>query len=172
MTILMNRIDLVLTAEQLAGIDTALDALDIATAMIQGVTVQDRSRLAKLGPKSEAFAALALDMGAQNEGLLPRDLDLVELQRDRVVRQQLKPRYERLRQITRKLDDTILLLGVDYYNGALAIYRALKSNGQLEGLHPVLLEMGQRFARKPRTPAPAPEATVLTVMPEPAASAG
>jgi hypothetical protein len=169
MTILENRIDIILTAEQLAGFDTALDALDAATTMLQGVTVADRSRLAKLGPKSEAFASLALDTGIHNEGLLPRDLDLADLRRDREIRQELKPRYERLRQVTRKFDDTILLLGVDYFNGALAIYRSLKANGQLEGLQPVLLEMGRRFTRGPVTPAP--EAATLTVLPEPMAPA-
>ncbi len=171
MIILKNRINIVLTTEQIASFDTALDAMDLATSMLQGADLEDRTRLAKLGPKSEAFATLAIETGAANEGLLPRDLDLASLQRDRSIRQQLKPRFERMRQITRKMDDTILLLGVDYFNGALAIYRSLKANGQLEGLQPVLSDMGQRFARGPEDAEPTPPPVPLTVLPEPLAPA-
>lgn len=157
MNILKNRIDLVLTAEQIAGFGAALDAVEAATPFLIGLTAEDRLELAKLGPKSEGFVALALETAQLNEGLLPRDLDLADLERDRAAREALRPLYERMRQITRKLDDTMLLLGSDYYEGALSIYRALKANGHLEGLQPVLYDLSRRFAKTPRTPEPTPE---------------
>lgn len=157
MNILKNRIDLVLTAEQVAGVESAIADVEAATPFLIGLTVEDRLELAKLGPKSEGFVALALEAARLNEGLLPRDLDLNDLERDRAAREALRPLYERMRQITRKLEDTMLLLGSDYYEGALSIYRALKANGHLEGLQPVLYDLGRRFAKAPRPPEPTPE---------------
>ena len=160
MNILKNRINLVLTAEQVAGLETAILAVEDASTFLVGITIDDRVELAKLGPKSEAFVALALETGRLNEGLLPRDLDLADLERDRAAREALRPLYERMRQLSRKLDDTMLLLGSDCYSGALAVYRALKTNGQLEGLQPVLADLGRRFARSRSAAAREPQPPV------------
>ena len=160
MNILKNRINLVLTAEQVAGLEAAIVAVEDASEFLIGITVDDRIELAKLGPKSEGFAALALETARLNEGLLPRDLDLSDLERDRAAREHLRPLYERMRQLTRKIDDTMLLLGSDYYSGALAVYRALKANGQLEGLQPVLADLGRRFAKSRSSAAREPQPDV------------
>ncbi len=77
------------------------------------LTVEQRSRLTKMGDKSEAFCRQALITGRQNAGKLPTDAaaDLTAEEADLAALDKLRPRLARLTAITEKSDDTEVALG-------------------------------------------------------------
>ncbi len=143
-----DRIDIAPSADAFAAIDQALDTIEANADFLHSLTSERRMVLRGLSHCNESFANEALEIGMQNEELMPRGLDLAQIERDKIAREQLKERLQRLRRITGKFDDTVLLLGSDFYNGALAIYAALKRFGQGAGLREALQALGKKFRRK------------------------
>jgi hypothetical protein len=146
-----------IAAEDIVEIDAAITTLETKLIILVGLTGAERQSLQGLGPQSASFADQALLAGQQNAGLMPRDLNLAAIQRDKVLRETLLPRFERMRHLTTKMDHTIHLAGAEYYSGGLAIYRALRAFGRGFGLDDLIAELGRRFARTKAKTEPAPE---------------
>ena len=71
-----------LTAEQWAAADQAIATLEqVLGGMVVALTPDARQRVVKMGDGSEAFCRKALDVMAENTGMLPRDLDIEEMRR-------------------------------------------------------------------------------------------
>ena len=62
----------------------------------------------------------------------------------------LYPLLLSLTQLQELVDDTSLAVGSEAYAAALQVYNYAKASGQGAGLDAVVVEMGQRFARKSR----------------------
>ena len=73
-----NVISLALSADQLAEVNKALDALEKHLADLISLSVDDRSELRKMGPKSEMFARKAYDVLAQSPEILPGTFELAD----------------------------------------------------------------------------------------------
>ncbi|MBD2519154.1 hypothetical protein H6G93_30180 [Nostoc sp. FACHB-973] len=108
----------------------------------------DRMALPKMGDKSRAFVSKALEVAAQNPEFLPRSFDLDEMRKDVQLFEALYPVLLSLTQLQELVDDTSLAVGSEAYAAALQVYNYAKASGQGAGLDAVVLEMGQRFARK------------------------
>ncbi|MBX9253845.1 hypothetical protein H1Q63_07760 [Desmonostoc muscorum CCALA 125] len=108
----------------------------------------DRMALPKMGDKSRAFVSIALEVAAQNPEFLPRSFDLDEMRKDVQLFEALYPVLLSLTQLQELVDDTSLAVGSEAYAAALQVYNYAKASGQGAGLDAVVLEMGQRFARK------------------------
>jgi hypothetical protein len=111
----------------------------------------DRKTLPKMGDKSRAFVSRALEVAAQNPEFLPRSFDLEEMRKDVQLFEALYPVLLSLTQLQELVDDndTSLAVGSEAYAAALQVYNYAKASGQGAGLDAVVVEMGQRFARKP-----------------------
>jgi hypothetical protein len=70
----------------------------------------------------------------------------------------LRPRLARLTAISEKSDDTEVALGSDIMVFCLTLYGILKAIGAGAGLDELKAQMGARFARGPKAPAPTPPA--------------
>jgi hypothetical protein len=55
-----------------------------------------------------------------------------------------------LTQLQELVDDTSLAVGSEAYAATLQVYNYAKASGQGAGLDAVVVEMGQRFAHKPK----------------------
>ncbi|MBD2415034.1 hypothetical protein FACHB389_19295 [Nostoc calcicola FACHB-389] len=108
----------------------------------------DRMALPKMGDKSRAFVSKALEVAAQNPEFLPRSFDLDEMRKDVQLFEALYPVLLSLTQLQELVDDTSLAVGSEAYAAALQVYNYAKASGRGAGLDAVVLEMGQRFARK------------------------
>ncbi|MCF2147216.1 hypothetical protein IQ276_012320 [Desmonostoc muscorum LEGE 12446] len=108
----------------------------------------DRMALPKMGDKSRAFVSKALEVAAQNPEFLPRSFDLDEMRKDVQLFEALYPVLLSLTQLQELVDDTSLAVGSEAYAAALQVYNYAKASGQGAGLDAVVLEMGQRFARR------------------------
>ena len=146
------QIDVTLTAEQAAGITTAVAGLTTAMPFLLGYSPEERRRLPHLGPRRESFARLAMETAAQNPDLIPASVGLTALQRDQVLHETMTSVRTQLQQILQQVEDTQQAAGWDLYNGSLEIYRALKSHGRNRGLGDTLLQLKTRLRKVPSKP--------------------
>lgn len=140
-------------------IDAALTTLeDKLGSKLLDLTTEQRSRLTKMGDKSEAFCRQALITGRLNVVKLPADAaaDLTAEETDLADLDKLRPRLARLTAITEKTDDTEVALGSDIMVFSLTLYGILKAIGAGAGLDGLKSQMGTRFNRKPKSPPPNP----------------
>ena len=142
-----NRIDITIPAETLAAADAAITGIEGALNFLQTLEKPQRRALSKMGYKSAEVARTLIELGKNNAGLLPRDLDIAEVERDVAARDLLRSRLDRVEALCEKIYDTTLLLNADMISGALIIYHALKRNGSDGGLKSKLDEIGRYFSR-------------------------
>ena len=152
-------ITLGITDADWTAIDAALTTLETKLGdKLLDLTVEQRSRLTKMGDKSEAFCRQALITGRQNAGKLPTDTaaDLTAEEADLAALDKLRPRLARLTALTEKADDSEVATGSDIMVFSLTLYGILKAIGAGAGLDALKAQMGARFARGPKAPAPTP----------------
>ncbi len=150
-----NLISMGLTAAQWAETDAALATLERTLGGLLSLTPMQRSRLVKMGDKSEAFCRQAVDVMGQSPGVLPAKFDLAEVRRDLAMHDALQPRLMRLGRLYEKASDTDVALGSDVMSAALEGYAFLKIAGKGEGLEGLRRMLSSRFDRSSHVPAAA-----------------
>lgn len=158
-TMTQDLITLGITDADWTAIDGALTTLeDKLGAKLLDLTVEQRSRLTKMGDKSEAFCRQALVTGRLNIVKLPADAaaDLTIEETDLADLDKLRPRLARLTALTEKANDSEVALGSDIMVFCLTLYGILKAIGAGAGLDALRTQIGARFARRPKAPAPTP----------------
>ncbi|WP_035061432.1 hypothetical protein [Andreprevotia chitinilytica] len=143
-----NLISLQFTATQLTAIDQALFELEKNLTGLIALTPDQRSRLVKMGDKSEAFCHRTLDILQDNPDVLPRSFDLVEAMRDMQSHNALRARRVRMERIFEKINDTEMALGSDVMAAALEGYAFLKITGKAQGLESLKRELSARFTSR------------------------
>lgn len=144
-------IDIVIAAEDMTAAVTHMTGLhQKLSPALQVLQDGDRNRVQHLGTRNETFSMAAIELARQHPQIIPAGIDMTALERDIVARQQLLPLLLNARQITRMLEDTVAMLGVDIYNGGRAIYRSAQIVGDLYGLAEVVEQLAQHFARTPK----------------------
>ena len=136
------------SAQDLADVDAALDTLRRVFAPLVSLTPQQRRELPKMGDKSEAFCRQALHLLESNPQIVPPSLGLADALADLKAIDALRPRLQRLRQLTERADDTEMALGSDIVTTALEGYALLKVSGKGESLKSARRELSARFARQ------------------------
>ena len=158
MPVSSNKIDVTLSAEQIAAILAALDTLDTVLPFIVSLTPEERRSLFRMGTRSEGVVREALTAAEQHTDHLPQSIGLVEMQRDIALRDTLQPVLSRLGAIHTRVNDTWLLAGADAMQKATAVYRVLK-NTRGHGLDGTINVLKQRFERSSQEEPPTgPEA--------------
>jgi hypothetical protein len=148
-----------LSNEQWAAVDAAIDQLTAALEpALVALSTDQRQRVVKMGDGSEAFCRTALDVIAQNAGLMPRNFDIDEMRHDLASHDALSARVVRLTRLLEKAHHTDMALGSDAMVAALEGYAVLKAVGKHEGVDALKKLLGRRFdgnGRKVDSPAPA-----------------
>lgn len=145
---MQNLVSLELSPADLAAMDDALATL--GRVLSHGITLsaQQRRDLYKMGDRSEAFCRQSLSLLANNPQVVPPGLNLAEARADLAALDALRPRLDRLRQLTERMDDTELALGSDVMGVALEGYALLKVAGKGEALKAARRELSARFAKQ------------------------
>jgi hypothetical protein len=141
-------IDIAPSAESLTTIQTHLTTIATECSFLVGLDEDQRTRLARLGLRNETFSLQVIETARQNPGAVPALIDLAGLLRDVDAREKLLPILIQMQTLTTLLEDTMILLGVDIYNGARAIYKTLQVVGDANGLSEILADLGKRFEKK------------------------
>ncbi|MGV3532793.1 MAG: hypothetical protein ACO1QR_10520 [Chthoniobacteraceae bacterium] len=153
-----NKIDITLTTEQAAAGSAAVAALETAFPYLISLTPSGRSKILRMGERTEGFVRTALDAAEQFPNAIPPSVDLAHLSRDLELREHLAGIELALGSMLQKVQDTRRVAGSDLYSGALDIYQALKRHGVDEGVDVAVNQLRQRFRRaaaKPSGDAPA-----------------
>lgn len=143
-----TRISATLTPTEKDVVLQAIATIKEKLSFLVDLSSDDRKTLPKMGDKSRAFVSKALEVATQNPEFLPRSFDLEEMRKDVQLFEALYPVLLSLTQLQELVDDTTLAVGSEAYAAALQVYNYAKASGQGTGLDAVVVEMGQRFARK------------------------
>jgi hypothetical protein len=152
---MQNIVSFNLTDAQLTEIDGALTTLETQLAGLIALPTAQKMKAKKMGPKSEAFCRQTLQVLEQNPQIVPPNLGLADAIADLNGVEQLRPRMVRLARLSERASDTSFALRSDVMAAALEGYNLLKRSGKVEGLDTLRKELGERFAKAPRQPAPA-----------------
>ncbi|WP_395684448.1 hypothetical protein [Dokdonella sp.] len=145
-------VSLSFTDVQLAAIDAALTELETQFAGLVGLTADQRRMLTKMGNKSEAFCRQTISLLGQNPQLVPESVRLADSRQLLAALDELRPRMQRLQRLGERIADTDTAVGSAVMQTALQGYALLKVTGRNQGLEALRESVGERFARKPRTP--------------------
>ncbi|WP_426396909.1 hypothetical protein ACN9M1_01880 [Ralstonia sp. R-29] len=154
-----NLISLALGPNEWKAIDTTLQTLESQLRGLIDLSTEQRSKVVKMGDKSEAFCRKALDVLTNNPGVLPGNFNLAEMQRDLQAFDALRSRLLRVEKLYEKMRDSQLALGSDVMSAALDGYAFLKVAGKGEGLDSARQALSAHFTGGPRKKAPAEEAS-------------
>jgi hypothetical protein len=150
----MTPISAALTQTDREAVMGAVATIKAKLPFLVDLTVEERKALPKMGDKSRAFVSKALEVATQNPDFLPRSFDLEEMRKDVQLFEALYPIVMALTQLQELLDDTYVTVGSEAYAAALQVYTYAKASGQGAGLDTVVVELGQRFARKTKKKEP------------------
>jgi len=145
-------VSLSFTDVQLAAIDAAITELETQFAGLVGLTADQRRMLTKMGNKSEAFCRQTISLLGQNPQLVPESVRLADSRQLLAALDELRPRMQRLQRLGERIADTDTAVGSAVMQTALQGYALLKVTGRNQGLEALRESVGERFARKPRTP--------------------
>jgi hypothetical protein len=152
---MQNLVSLNLTHDDLSTLDSALRSIETILARGVALTPQQRRDLYKMGDKSEAFCRQALMLLTNNPQVVPPSLSVTEALADLQALDALRPRLDKLRQLTERAEDTELALGSDVMGVALEGYALLKVAGKGEALKSARRELSARFAKQGKRAEPA-----------------
>ena len=149
-----NQISLDIPQSVLDQVQTKLkECKTLLAPYMQGLTATDRKELFKMGDKTVATAQKVKSYLQTNPEFAPAYMDQAEFLRDEAVVSQLTPLANMAEQLTRDLNDSVMLAGSE------AIYAALLYYGQVKEAHSkgiptaktVYEDLSQRFSKRPKT---------------------
>ena len=105
-----NLISFQLSATDVTAIDGALKTLEEKLVGLIALSTQQRSKLVKMGKKSEAFCREAVELLSNNPAVLPANFSLQEMRRDLTGFDTLRPRVARLDKLLERMNSPTALV--------------------------------------------------------------
>jgi hypothetical protein len=153
-----NRVSAEITEADKQAVLAAVETIRQKLPFLIDLTPEQRRSLPKMGDKSRAFVGKALAVAQHNSNFLPRSFSVEEMARDAALVEALQPIMLSVTRLQEQLQDTYTEAGSEAYAAALVVYQYGRTSADGESLETLLDDMGQRFARKSRSPqTPAPE---------------
>ena len=121
---------------------------------LQGLTVDERSSLFKMGDKTVATVQKTKSYVDTNPEFVPAYMDKTEFLKDEAVVTSLNPLTNLAAQLTSDLNDTIMLAGSEALQASMLYYGQVKE-AQSKGIvtaKPIYEDLSQRFAKRSRKP--------------------
>ena len=144
----MNPISAQLSQTDRDAIDHAVTTIKQHLPFLVDLMREERAALPKMGDKSRAFVAKALEVASRNATFLPRSFEVEEMRKDLELYDDLYGLLLTLTQLQDMVDDTCIVVGSEAYTAALTVYNYAKNSGQTSGgLEPLVQAMGQRFRK-------------------------
>jgi hypothetical protein len=135
-----------------ATIDAAMqkfnEGYDILHPYLLQLSQEDRQTLFKMGDKSLAFVEKAEELAKTNPQFCPSYFDAESLRIDLSDAVNLRPLANRLQQIQRDVEDTMMVSGNEAITQALSFYGVVKqaAHDKISGALAVYDELKKRFA--------------------------
>src|SRR4051794_20858259 len=112
-----NQISAVITAQDLADINTAIGTIQnkLANILVFNLSGEDRQGLSKMGDKTLAFVKKSLEYANAYPTLIPAFLDVAEGQKDYALSRDLYTIFQQINALNRALEDTVMVAGSEAY---------------------------------------------------------
>lgn len=112
---------------------------------------EDRRTLLKMGVASKPFVERTLDFMHSNPEFISPLINTEEMRANFDFIQTLTPIFRECKQITRNIDDTLMLLGSDVMTSANTFYGSVKhaKRMRIPNATPIFEELQQRYLQKP-----------------------
>ncbi|NEO43657.1 MAG: hypothetical protein F6K55_05785 [Moorea sp. SIO4A3] len=135
-----------LSERDIEEIKTALQTIEQKLPFLINLTIEERRRLFKMGSKSLSFVNNSLTAAQSNPKVLPASFDLEEFARDYELAVSLTDVLFQLRQLTEKVDDTLMAVNSEAMNSGLQVYDYIKTAAKrTPGLKTIAESLGKRF---------------------------
>jgi len=145
-----NQISIVIPQAVIDTVTTKLKECKIALApYLQGLTMQEREDLFKMGDKTVATVQKTKAYVVSNPEFVPNYMDKVEFLKDEAVVSQLNPIVNLSKQLFTDADDTVMLAGSEALQNAMLYYgqvREAHSKG-VPTAKPIYEDLSERFKR-------------------------
>lgn len=158
-----NRVNVVMTAAQIAAVKTALQTVLTNMPFLVGLTVDERIALPKINVSNRAFTEDTLLAVENNPAVLPPYLSASVLRADLMLYAQLDELLTMVRQLHERMEDTQMLAGSEAFVSALTAYKLFAGAAEagLPGMDAVYGQLSTRFTGQgpvaPQTTAPPQE---------------
>ena len=132
-------------------IEIALGKIDEAKEVLRPylypLKPEDRQSMLKMGDKSLAFVEKTSELAANNPQFCPSYLNLDELNIDIADAVNLRALNNRLQQLSREIEDTIMLAGSEAFTQSLSFYNSVKqaARDNVPGAESLFEELKKRF---------------------------
>lgn len=148
-----NRVSASISEADRQAVLAAIETIRTKLPFLIDLSPEERKALPRMGNTGRGFVAKALQVAEQNPDILPRSFDVAEMRKDTELLDSLLPIVTAFEQLNELLDDTYTAVGSEAYAAALLVYQYVRAGGKGSALDGALDALGQRFARKSRTPA-------------------
>ena len=140
-----NRVSATLPQDDIAAIKAAIATIREKLPVLLALTPEESKSLTRMGDKSRAFVAKALEVATQHPKILPGVFDLQEMKDDLSLFEALYPLQMELSQLYSMIEDTTAVAGSEAFTAARMVYNYAKAS-QMEGeLEPLMEDLGKRF---------------------------
>ncbi len=140
-----NRISTTLTAADQRAIHGAIATIREKLPFLLDLTPEESKSLARMGDKSCAFVAKALEVAEGNPEILPRSFDTAEMRQDLELYKALYPIAMQLAQLSELVNDTMAIAGSEALTSARLVYKFAKASNLNAGLEPLIEDMSKRY---------------------------
>ena len=143
-----NLISVEFTPAEITTISDALTSIEnILKGKVVNLTASQRREYGRLGDKTENFVNKVGIYVDQKPEIVPYFVDKTEVRKDAESRAMLTPILKRMQSVYESIDDTHKLLGWDFYNNVIAIYRNIKmlSKQNVPGINAIYDDLKKQF---------------------------
>jgi len=120
-----NLVSATLSPQDRDEILAAIATIKTKLPFLLTLTPEESKSLPRLGDKSRAFTAKALEIALQQSDFLPRALDIEEFKQDLALFEALYPITVALTQLAELVNDTTAVAGSEAYGAARIVYIAI-----------------------------------------------
>lgn len=141
-----SKVNAKLTEEDVAEIKQAIALIDDKLPFLINLSQEERRRLFKMGDKSLGFVNNSVTAAQSNRDILPSSFDVEAFVSDYRMVNMLNDLLIELRQLSEKVDDTLIAIGSETMTNSLAVYDYVKTAAKNRpGLKHLAEQLGERF---------------------------
>lgn len=146
-----NQISVEIPATVIAEVNQKLqDCKTLLAPYLQGLTIDDRETLFKMGDKTVATVQKVKSYMETNPEFAPDYMDKIEFLRDEAVVTGLNPLGNLANQLASDIGDTVMLAGSEALKASMFYYGSTKEAASkgVATAKPIYEDLSQRFVRK------------------------
>ena len=148
-----NQLSITIPDETIATVLKNLqECRDLLHPFLLALTPEERQSILKMGDKTVATVLKTRDYVVTNPQFVPSYMNVPEFVADATVVNQLSPITNLAVQLSRNIDDTMMVAGSEAFQEALVYYGQVKEAASkgVPSAGPIYEDLKQRFTKKPR----------------------